>query len=81
MEMFQQLDQLVPVMLSRLEPDAKSWKQQLMMATSVNGGDTANATIGDLLTHIVAFPWKVIFAFIPPPCFCGGWLTFICALV
>jgi len=31
-------------------------------------------------SHILAFPWKFIFALVPPPSICGGLLTFIIAL-
>jgi solute carrier family 8 (sodium/calcium exchanger) len=35
----------------------------------------------DYFTHIVSLPWKVLFAFVPPVDYCGGWLTFFGALV
>lgn len=30
--------------------------------------------------HIACFPFKVIFALVPPPGMAGGWLTFVIAL-
>jgi len=30
--------------------------------------------------HILSVFWKVLFAFIPPTDYCGGWLCFVCAL-
>ena len=53
---------------------------QIIYATSVNEGDTANATLADCFLHAVAFPWKFAFAFVPPPTFLGGWPCFCVAL-
>merc|ERR1719253_2340924 len=30
--------------------------------------------------HCLSLPWKLLFAFIPPTDFCGGWLSFWCSL-
>ena len=54
---------------------------QILNAVSVNAGDIANATLGDCLTHALAFPWKFAFAFIPPPSLLNGYPCFIIALV
>merc|ERR1719321_1705683 len=35
----------------------------------------------DYAIHIVSVPWKLLFAFVPPVDYCGGWLCFCCALV
>lgn len=53
---------------------------QIVEATSVNSGDTVNATFLDCILHVIAFPWKIIVALIPPPMICGGWLCFFIAL-
>merc|ERR1711988_1806831 len=34
----------------------------------------------DWVMHIVAVPWKLLFAVIPPTDYCGGWLCFCVAL-
>ncbi|KIH58770.1 Sodium/calcium exchanger protein [Ancylostoma duodenale] len=47
---------------------------------SVNAGDTANATFTDCILHGIAFPWKFIFCFVPPPSILGGWLCFVVGL-
>jgi len=54
--------------------------EQIKQSFSVNGGDTATATCKDYFFHVLTFPYKVIFAFIPPTHCLGGWLTFILAL-
>ena len=58
----------------------KTWSQQFHEAMNVNGGDIANASTGDYVAHFIAFPWKVLFAFLPPPHILGGWLCFCCSL-
>jgi len=35
----------------------------------------------DLFMHIVSVPWKLLFAFVPPCDYCGGWACFCGALV
>jgi solute carrier family 8 (sodium/calcium exchanger) len=35
----------------------------------------------DYIMHFVALPWKVLFAFVPPPDYCGGWACFCGALL
>ena len=57
-----------------------TWQDQLIEATSVNAGDIADATCMDIFLHVLAFPFKVLFALVPPPSYAGGWLTFIIAL-
>lgn len=51
---------------------------------NVNGGDTENATLQDYINHFISFPWKVMFAFVPPAGWCSqifhGWLSFFCSL-
>merc|ERR550537_1629548 len=35
----------------------------------------------DYFMHVISLPWKVLFAFVPPPDYCGGWACFCGALV
>ncbi|PAV70370.1 hypothetical protein WR25_06418 isoform A [Diploscapter pachys] len=67
--------------LKKMTPGQQTWKEQILNAVSVNAGDIANATLGDCLTHALAFPWKFAFAFIPPPSLLNGYPCFIIALV
>jgi len=58
------------------------WKGQFFEALYV-GGDPesqADASKMDWIFHIISLPWKVLFAIVPPPDFCGGKLCFVCAL-
>lgn len=59
----------------------KNWKEQFLDAMYVNGGEDGEAGIFDYIMHGITVFWKVLFACIPPPDFCDGWLCFICALI
>lgn len=58
----------------------KGWGEQFYEAMNVNGGEIDDATALDYFKHFLSFPWKVAFAFIPPPHFLGGWLCFFVSL-
>lgn len=58
----------------------RSWGDQFLEAMNVNGGDIDDAKPVDYVLHFFSFPWKVMFAFIPPPHFWGGWLCFFVSL-
>lgn len=79
-EKIAQIRRYVPLILKSWRPGGRTWREQFLGAVSVNGGDTVNARFSDIVCHVLAFPWKVIFAFVPPPIFLGGWLTFFVAL-
>jgi solute carrier family 8 (sodium/calcium exchanger) len=36
--------------------------------------------LGDWCMHIMALPWKLLFALVPPVDYCGGWACFCCSL-
>jgi len=38
-------------------------------------------SIVDYFMHFCSMPWKLLFAFVPPPDYCGGWATFSCSLL
>lgn len=60
---------------------AANWKEQLWNAILVNGGDEEEKpTVYDWVMHVISVFWKVIFALIPPPDYCGGWACFFCSL-
>jgi solute carrier family 8 (sodium/calcium exchanger) len=66
--------------LDALSVVKKGYREQFFEAMNVNGGDVANAVPLDYFMHFLAFPWKVIFAFVPPPYIWGGWLCFFVSL-
>jgi solute carrier family 8 (sodium/calcium exchanger) len=69
--------------LDNVHIGTSKWKGQLLEAVYV-GGDPesqADASPMDWVFHLISLPWKVLFAIVPPPDFCGGWATFVSALV
>jgi len=59
----------------------KTYGDQFFEAMNVNGGDVEDAKAADYVMHFFSFPWKVLFAFIPPPHYMGGWLCFFVSLL
>jgi solute carrier family 8 (sodium/calcium exchanger) len=59
-----------------------NWAEQFSAAIYVDGSkeDQAEAGCFDWFLHILSFIWKIIFAFVPPTDFCGGWLCFFVSL-
>ncbi|CAI5448866.1 unnamed protein product [Caenorhabditis angaria] len=67
--------------IREMKPGKATWKEQILNAVSVNGGDLTNATISDCVLHALAFPWKFAFAFLPPPTILSGYPCFVVALI
>jgi solute carrier family 8 (sodium/calcium exchanger) len=66
----------------------KAWGQQFKDALFAVGDDeeddeeeSSTPSAFDYFMHIIAIPWKLLFAFVPPPDYCGGWACFTGALV
>ena len=67
----------------------RNWKQQFIDALSVKGGgdeeeeeeESGPPTKMDYVMHGISVFWKVLFACIPPPDYCDGWLCFCIALL
>jgi solute carrier family 8 (sodium/calcium exchanger) len=45
----------------------QSWADQFRQAANVNEGDVEGATAFNYFMHCLSFPWKILFAFVPPP--------------
>ncbi|XP_034239306.1 sodium/calcium exchanger 3-like isoform X1 [Thrips palmi] len=64
-----------------------TWKEQFVEAFSVapdedeEGGETASASCGDYVMHFFTFPWKFLFAFVPPTDYMHGWVAFTVSIV
>mmetsp|Transcript_21217 Transcript_21217/g.60010 ORF Transcript_21217/g.60010 Transcript_21217/m.60010 type:complete len:804 (-) Transcript_21217:197-2608(-) len=58
------------------------WREQFVNAIYCNGDaeGMANATVTDWIIHIIALPWKLLFAFVPPTEYLGGWICFAVSL-
>lgn len=61
----------------------KNWQEQFSSALFVGGSreDQAEAGLFDWAFHMVALPWKLLFACIPPCDFVDGWACFFGALI
>ena len=44
-----------------------------------NGKDIS-LTTADFIAHLITFPWRVLFAFLPPSALWHGWPAFLSAL-
>lgn len=81
-------NQLMRLMDSKFNLDSfsegnLSWKTQIRASFYPTVGDDyeySTATAADWAFHIIALPWKVLFAFVPPATYFDGWLCFFIAL-
>lgn len=71
---------MTKVNMDALQIEESTYPAQFMEALNVNGGDLQGATVTDYIMHFITFFWKVLFAFIPPCKYLGGWPTFIISL-
>lgn len=76
-KMFDRVVSLTHMNLDKFSLGSATWGQQFVEAMSVNGGDIENASAIDYVMHLFTFAWKVIFAFVPPCSWYGGWLAFV----
>jgi solute carrier family 8 (sodium/calcium exchanger) len=72
---------LMRLKMEKMSVGTASWTQQLDEALSIEGEEgKVGPSNMDYIMHFLTFGWKVIFAIVPPTCYCGGWLTFGVAL-
>jgi len=66
----------------RLKEGMRHWAAQFQDALYCNGSAEAqaSATQTEWFFHCLCLFWKLLFAFVPPPIFFGGWLCFWIAL-
>jgi len=79
------IDKFSAVNWDQTSVGSANWKEQWKHALFVNGGQDASdedkpASVIDWVMHIITLPWKLLFALVPPPDYCGGWVCFFCAL-
>lgn len=58
------------------------WQDQFVEAIYVGGSKEEQDEAGalDWIYHLIALPWKLVFACVPPADFHGGWSCFVAAL-
>jgi solute carrier family 8 (sodium/calcium exchanger) len=44
-------------------------------------GDCQPPSVLDKTIHLITMPWKLLFAFVPPTDYCGGWICFCTSLI
>ena len=62
--------------VDRIELARGSWGEQLHDAVAYAPGGCISA-----LLFVLSLPFKLVFALVPPAQICGGWLTFVIALI
>merc|ERR1712038_2078557 len=67
--------------VDELRVQNETWAQQIKDAMVVNGGDIDGASTADYIMHFLTFPFKVIFALIPPAGLLGGFPCFFISLL
>jgi len=60
----------------------ETWHEQFVAAVTIGGGEDGGSA-GPLAwaMHLIALPWKLLVACVPPTVFCGGWLCFVVAII
>jgi len=71
-----------------------NWRDQFRDAIMIDGGDDDEDEPTDgatkvpqspgclaIFMHVLTLPWKVLFAFVPPTDFLGGWACFVSSLI
>ena len=73
--------ELVNEKIKSFDEFKNNWANQFKNALTVKDGDIDSAAWPkDYILHLLALPWKFLFAFVPPPHFLGGWLCFFVSL-
>jgi len=67
---------LLHLNVDKLSLSSATWYEQFREACAY---DSESGCAG-LLMHLIALPWKLLAAFVPPPILCGGYLCFLVAL-
>jgi solute carrier family 8 (sodium/calcium exchanger) len=71
---------LMRLKMQKMSLETTSWVEQFNDAMNMEGEEGQQPSTTDFVMHFLTFGWKVIFAIVPPTCYCGGWLTFGVAL-
>nr|XP_054759456.1 sodium/calcium exchanger 1-like [Lytechinus pictus] len=81
------VDKLIKKTNVSLMVGTSSWREQFAEALTVSAGDDdANGeeklpSCGDYVMHFLTIFWKILFAFVPPTDYLGGWACFTSAIL
>jgi len=77
----------------KAHPNHSSWRAKFVEALQVDPSYESDGEDGEQyespspwerflmwFTHILTLPWKLLFALVPPPGYCGGWACFFASL-
>jgi solute carrier family 8 (sodium/calcium exchanger) len=74
-------------LLQRIEDEEEiTWGSQFIKAcclhpTKDEDGEIQDISTMDGLMHLITIGWKLVFSFIPPPHYAGGWACFLVSLL
>ncbi|XP_013791914.1 sodium/calcium exchanger 1-like, partial [Limulus polyphemus] len=85
------VDKLFQKANASLTLGTSSWKEQFIEAVTVSAGDDDGEgeetdddqklpSCGDYVMHFFTIFWKVLFAFVPPADYWGGWACFVSSI-
>ncbi|PAV75096.1 hypothetical protein WR25_02158 [Diploscapter pachys] len=87
------IDRMIKNANTKIMLGTSSWREQFSEALTISGGDDDDDDEGDggdkepeepgcfdYFMHVLAVPWKLIFATIPPTDYFGGWASFTVAI-
>ncbi|XP_059171382.1 sodium/calcium exchanger 1-like isoform X3 [Physella acuta] len=88
----QEFKKTVDKLLKQATPSSiigtSSWKEQFVAAVTVSSGDDAGddgveklPSCMDYMMHFLTLFWKLMFAFVPPTDYFGGWACFIVSII
>ncbi|GAB1607330.1 sodium/calcium exchanger 1-like isoform X3 [Argonauta hians] len=83
------VDKLLKKANISLVVSTSSWREQFIEAITVNAGDDDDEegeeeklpSCMDYIMHFVCLFWKVLFAFVPPTEYWGGWACFMVSII
>ena len=80
------VSQIMQKRMAAFKTSTSTWGEQFVEAFVCEGecdeeGEDAEPVLFNYVMHFFTIFWKVLFAFIPPTDYCGGWLTFVVSLI
>jgi len=77
------MNKLLAMNWDKVRVGHSNYAEQFTNAIYCNGSpeDQKEASKADWVSHILSLPWKLLFAFVPPPDYADGWVCFVISLV